>query len=271
MFFNIGARYDQFSGSGVLETQKYSEFNPKAGVVLKLDTIGSFKLTYGKATRVPNGFETLSAVAILGDPNNTPERMQNLQFQWLKNWGGNLRTDLGFFNTQISNRLVTDANLSEELLANGFVGQFINIGDVTQSTMGINGSIHCRINKIGAMLNFTQLLRTNDGYGNEIAYIPFTMINARVNVPIHFINFNLGAQYRGTYSHPAEDPRDPVASRVIINMNVSTKFKDSPWRWYATINNLLNTKYYYPSSSLDFVNHFPARGIQLSTGLQYVF
>lgn len=271
LFLNVGARFDQFSGTGVLSVQDYSEFNPKAGLVYRNEAIGNLKFVYGTATRVPNGFETLSSVAILGNPNNTPEHLRSFQFQWSRKLNKDIDAKIGLFHMSIDNKLETNADLSGELLAQGFVGQFVNLdSEVTANSSGLNGEVKATFGQIDACINFTQFLSTRGGDGNEIFYIPTTMINSNINIPTGMVNVNLGLNYRNEYSHPDEiDDRLPVKARLIANLNLTTNFERSDIDGFVTIRNLFNTKYNFPSSSQDFRQHFPARGLQLSVGINY--
>ncbi len=250
--------------------QKYTEFNPKFGIVYKNKNIGYVKLMYGKATRIPNGFETLSSVTIIGDPNNRPERIRTIQAIWLKNWSNNFRTELGWFSSTITNHLVTDANLSDALLAQGFIGQFINVGsDLTLKSSGINGKAVFRVKQINGFVNFTRYLDTDDGEGNDIGYITKTMINANLNIPVKWLNINIGANYRGPVTQPAGDTRPVVPAYVLLNLTLLVTPKSIPVEFSLGARNLLDTDVRDPSSNLDFSNHFIGRGLGIWGGLRF--
>jgi iron complex outermembrane receptor protein len=267
-----GARLDHYAGKGVMEKQKYQEFNPRGGIVYMHESMGTWKLLYGTATRVPNGFETLSTVAILGNPLNTPERLQATQFVWIQNWSSLLRTELGGFRTSISNRLETNAEISDELRALGFVGQYINRGEnFKQINNGVDGKIAFLLNKVHAQVNFTQYFGSDDGTGNPIPYIPTTMVNADVNVPVGWLNVNAGFNYRGKFTHPEGDPRAPVKSYLVGRLNLVAAPPGIPFEFKVTGRNIFNTKYSAPSSSVDFTNHFPARKMEIVLGVSYRF
>ena len=269
---NLGARLDEYRGAGVLN-EAYSEFNPRGGMVYKNKAVGNLKLMYGKATRVPNGFETLSSVTILGTPLNRPERIQTIQALWLKNWSKNVRTEMGFFSSAITNHLVTDANISESMKAQGYIGQFINVGsNVELKSQGIDGKLTLRANDVDAFVNFTQILNTDDGSGNDIGYITKTMINANVNIPANRLNINLGANYRGDFTQPASDGREPVKGYLLVNATLIAQLSaTAPVEIKFGARNLFNAKIHYPSSSTSFSEHFPARGIELWSGVSYTF
>jgi outer membrane receptor protein involved in Fe transport len=269
--FSAGARLDLYSGTGVLKEQKYSEFNPRFGFTYLTEGAGSFKVLYGKATRVPNGFETLSSVSILGNPANTAERISTLQIQWTNNWNSFVRTELGGFNSSISNRLETNANLSDELLAQGYIGQFVNVGNnLKQRNNGIDGKIVVKSGRITANMNFTQYFGSDDGRGNAIAYIPNTMVNMDFNISADWLNINFGFNYRGGFKQPASDLRNPVKDYLIGRLNLIAS-PSSHLSFRLTGKNIFNTQYQYPSSSQSFINHFPARGIELMGGATYSF
>jgi iron complex outermembrane receptor protein len=270
LYLNIGTRFDNFSGTGSLTTQKYAEFNPKIALVFDDDNLGIIKALAGTATRIPNGFETLSSVSILGNPNNTPERIQTYQLQWIKNWTSNLRTELGYFHSRISNRLETNANISEELKANGYIGQFVNVGNgIIQSNNGFDGKIVSRFGKTILQLNVTQYFNSNNGLGGAIMYMPFTMLNVDYTIPINWISINFGGNYRGNFKQPVTDPRDNIKDYFVSRFNVVASPTTIPFQFSLMFRNLFNTTYYYPSSSIDFVNHFPARGLDISIGVIY--
>ncbi|MDN4165551.1 TonB-dependent receptor [Cytophagales bacterium LB-30] len=267
---SVGARWDNYSGKGALSNQEYSEFNPRTSVVYSSGLLGVFKALYGQATRIPNGFETLSSVGILGNPTNKPERISTFQFQWIKNVSNDLRFEIGAFRSEISNRLETNAEISDELKAQGFIGQFVNVGEgLVQSNNGIDGKVVARLNKSTAMINFTQYFGSNDGFGNKIAYIPNTMINGDINVPLGLVNINFGFNYRGEFTKSSQDNRPPVSSYLIGRLNVVYKPKSVPLQINLGAQNLFNTDYRYPASSIDFIDHFPARGIDFLIGLKY--
>ncbi|MCP5050591.1 MAG: TonB-dependent receptor [bacterium] len=267
----VGARLDMYSGTGVLD-QKYTELNPRVGIVYKNPNTGNIKLMYGRATRIPNGFETLSSVAILGDPGNRPERIRTLQAIWLKNWSKNFRTELGWFSSAIINHLVTDANLSDALLAQGFIGQFINMGSgVTLKSSGINGKISFRVKNIDGLINFTRYLNTDDGAGNDIDYITRTMINANLNIPVKWLNINIGANYRGGISQPAGDTRTFIPGYVLLNLTLLLTPGTLPVEFSLGARNLLDANIRYPSSKLDFPEHFIGRGLGIWGGMKFKF
>lgn len=270
LILNAGYRLDLYSGAGALNVQRYSVSNPRAGLVYLNKTIGTMKVLYGEATRIPNGFETLSSVAILGNPNNKPEKIQIVQASWIKHWTRNFRTEFGGFTAVISHRLETNAAISDSLLALGYIGQFVNL-DAKQSNHGVDGKIVYRLNKADLLLNFTQYFGSNDGRGNPIAYIPNTMINANINIPISWFNVNVGMNYRGSYTKAAGDPRAAVKGYFLGNLNLVAAPAKIPFEFSVSCRNVLNTKYNYPSSSLYFVNHFPARRAEIMIGVKYKF
>jgi len=268
---SAGARLDIYSGTELLD-QDYTEFNPRAGIVYKAPGAGNFKLLYGKATRVPNGFEALSGVTILGTPANRPERIQTLQAAWLRNWNRDLRTEFGGFYSVISNHLITDANISESLKARGYIGQFVNLGAAVKvKSQGFDGKMTLRLNKVDAALNLTQIVSTDDGFDSAIAYIPKTMLNANLNVPADWLNVNLGANYRGNFTQPANDTREPVKAYVLVNVTMLAQPKTSPLEFRLGVRNLFDTKVHAPSSSKDFTQHFPGRGLEVWGGATYQF
>jgi outer membrane receptor protein involved in Fe transport len=269
--FTLGGRLDHYTGAGALD-QVYTEFNPRGGIVYKDSVVGVVKLLFGSATRVPNGFETLSTVTILGTPTNRPEKIKTLQAQWLRAWGSHLRTELGSFYSRIDNHLVTDAEISEEMAAQGFIGQFRNVaeGQVLES-QGLNGRASVRAGKVEGFVNFTRYFNTNDGSGAAIPYVPMTMVNANVNATVGAVNVNVGANYRGAFSTPDDDPRRPVRSYVGMTSNVVFAPPTLPWELSVGVRNALNQGIRAPSSSRDFVNHFPGRGRELMTSIRYTF
>jgi iron complex outermembrane receptor protein len=267
---NAGARYDFFSGTGQLN-QNYSSFNPRGGLVYINRNTGNFKLMYGQAFRVPNGVETLSSATILGSSQNRPEKIRMTQFQWSRNWGKSIRTELGFFDAAIENPLRTDANISEALLALGYVGQYINIENSTTKSFGMDFKLNYRKEKVDFELNATQMLSTDDGSGNDIAYIPLSMVNVKANIPVSWLNINVSANYRGAFTKLQTDPRAAVKDYVLLNTMLWAKLKNTPIEISMGVRNLLNTAIRYPSSSISFVNHFPARGIEFTGGVLFNF
>jgi outer membrane receptor for ferrienterochelin and colicins len=265
-----GLRLDTYSGTGVLEAQKYNELNPRASIVYQVTDEGVLKLLYGTATRIPNGFETLSSVSIFGDPNNRPERIRTYQLQWINNWSSNLRTELGAFRSTISNRLETNASISDDMKAKGYIGQFINTdAPHRQMNHGVDGKIISRIKTSTLSLNFTQYFGSDDGHGNGIAYIPNTMVNLDYTLSVNNININTGLNYRGGFTNSLQDTREPVKNYVVGRLNVLYQFDTSPVGYQVTVRNMFNSRFFYPASSVDFPEHFPARGIELSLGITY--
>jgi outer membrane receptor protein involved in Fe transport len=269
--FTLGGRLDRYTGSGALD-QTYTEFNPRGGIVFKHASVGHLKLLYGSATRVPNGFETLSSVAILGTPANRPEHLRTLQALWLRSWGTHVRTELGSFRSRITNHLQTDADISDEMQAQGFIGQFRNVaaGEVLKSS-GVNGRISVQGGRLGATANVTHYFNTDDGTGTPIAYIPMTMVNASVNALLSWVNVNVGANYRSTFTKAADDPRPPVASYVRLNSNLIVEPPRLPWALNVGVRNILDSEIRAPSSSRDFVNNFPGRGREVLASIGYKF
>lgn len=270
LYLNLGTRFDNFSGTGVLTTQRYAEFNPKIALVFNDNSFGIIKALAGTATRIPNGFETLSSVSIRGNPSNTPERIQTYQLQWIKNWNTNFRTEMGYFHSRISNRLETNADISEDLRADGYIGQFVNVGNgIIQSNNGFDGKAVARFARTLLQINVTQYFNSNNGFGESIMYMPLTMVNIDYTIPVKWISLNFGGNYRGDFKQPVNDPRNTVKNHFVSRFNVVAKPSTIPFQFNLMFRNLFNTTYYYPSSSIDFVNHFPARGIDISIGVIY--
>jgi hypothetical protein len=265
-----GARLDSYSGTGTLTAQKYNELNPRASIVYSITDDNTIKLLYGTATRIPNGFETLSSVSILGTPENRPERIRTYQMQWIKNWAMNLRTEIGAFRSSISNRLETNASISDELRAQGFIGQFVNTAaPENQKNHGIDGKLITRINNSTVSLNVTKYFASNDGHGNPIAYIPNTMANLDYSAKVNTLTLSAGLNYRAGFTKNIADTREVVKDYLIARANFILQPMNSSFGYRLTFRNMLNAKYAYPSSSLDFPNHFPARRIEVSAGITF--
>jgi hypothetical protein len=192
------------------------------------------------------------------------------QFQWAKNWGRKVRTELGGFYTEVKNALRTDANISELLQAQAFVGQFINVpGNEKTKSVGIDGKVSYTVEKLDFELNFTRLVDTNNGSGQRIAYIPLTMVNVKMNIPVNWLNINIGANYRGDFTKGETDPRAPVDNYVMLNAKLIAKLKSAPIEFSLSGRNLLNSDIRYPSSSTAFINNFPARTTEIIAGIVY--
>ena len=267
-----GARLDMYSGTGILREQQYTEFNPRGGIVYKHPQAGIFKLSYGRAMRVPNGFEALSSVTILGDPSLRPERLEMAQAVWIKNWNPTLRTELGGFIASVSNRLLTDAAISEQLKAQGFIGQFINVANnVRQQSNGLDAKLILRLGDNDIILNGTQYLGTDNGSGQSIGYIPTSMVNANFNIPIHWLNVNVGMNYRSRFTQPSDDVRQPVPAYLLATVTFTGKPFDAPFEFQVGGRNLLNSNIQAPSSSRDFTEHFRGRQVEFWLSLSYRF
>lgn len=271
--FNAGARVDHYTGTGSLD-QIYTELNPRAGLVYKNEAAGNVKLMYGRATRVPNGFETLSSVTILGSPANRPERIQTVQALWIKNWSDDVRTEFGGFRSVISNHLVTDADITEAMQAQGFIGQFRNLSNRDFTSTGIDGKLNLKLGArkaVDAFINFTQYLATDDGAGAEIGYITKTMVNGNVNIPVRWLNLNFGANYRGNFTQPRSDTRPAVRGYLLLSGTVSVESRETPIEARFGVRNLLDMDVHAPSSSTAFTEHFRQRGLELWGAFTYKF
>ncbi|MEM6532360.1 MAG: TonB-dependent receptor [Myxococcota bacterium] len=269
LFIDGGVRGDVYAGTGELD-ETFTSISPRVGLVGVSDTLGSFKALYGRSTRVPNGFETLSSVTILGDPENRPETLDMFQLLWLKTWSDTVTTELGGFHSLRSDPLTTDADISDELRAQGFIGQFRNIDtDERLSTTGVDGKFTARLLDATVTLNFTRFLTTNDGAGSSIAYIPRTLINGRINIPLWIANLNLGANYRGDFSTLADDSRERVPDYMFLSATAIVAPESWPFEFRLGLRNALDRDIRYPSSSLDFPRGFPSRGISVWGELTY--
>jgi outer membrane receptor for ferrienterochelin and colicins len=263
-----GARFDLFLGSGALN-ETYPAFNPRAGIIYHQQTIGVLKALYGSATRVPNGFETLSSVTILGSPKNRPESLQMFQLSWERTWSAGLRTELGGFYSRLSTRLQTDANITEAQAAQGYIGQYINVDAANpQQSAGVDGKVSVTLGPLRGILNFTRYFATDNGNRQPLAYMPMTMVNANLNLPVWWFNFNVSGNYRGDFVVPENDPR-PLRGYVLLNATIQFRPPSLPLELRISGRNLLNWQIQYPSSSLDYPNHFPSRGIDLLADLRY--
>ena len=178
-----GIRLDSYTGTGALD-QDYTAINPRVGLVYKTANAGNFKLLYAKATRIPNGFETLSSATILGSSANRPERIHLVQLAWERAWSRSLSTQVGAFHSRLSNHLVTDAALTDAQRASGYIGQYINVPGQHLRSQGLDAQAHFKIARAIGHVNLTRYFNSDDGSGNEIPYIPETMINANVNVSL---------------------------------------------------------------------------------------
>jgi outer membrane receptor protein involved in Fe transport len=265
----VGARFDVFTGTGLLN-QSYPAFNPRAAIVYHQPKVGLLKVLYGAATRIPNGFETLSSVAILGTPDNRPEHLDMIQAAWERAWSSNLRTELGGFYSRVSSRLITDSKVDDLMASQGFIGRFVNVdASKPQQSAGVDAKVSFKAGPVHSSVNFTRYFATDDGNGNPLAYIPMTMVNANVNVPVGWFNFNLNGNYRGQFTPGKNDTRPPVRDSLLLNATASFVPPQVPFEVRLGARNLLNTAIQYPSSSQDYRNYFPSRRIELWGDLRF--
>jgi outer membrane receptor protein involved in Fe transport len=93
------------------------------------------------------------------------------------------------------------------------------------------------------------------------------MINAEVTTPVGWFTISTGLNYRNQFTKAPTDPRAPVKSYLIARLHAVMTPPKSRIKMNFTFRNLLNAKYAYPASSLDFTNHFPARGFEAILGI----
>jgi homoaconitase/3-isopropylmalate dehydratase large subunit len=167
--------------------------------------------------------------------------------------------------------LRTDASISESLAAQGFIGQYVNIKDVKVRSTGIDGKLNYRVERLDFELNFTRILSSDNGFGSNIAYQPLTLANIKMNIPINWLNVNIGANYRGDFTKADGDTRDVVKNYVLVNANLIAKLKSVPLEFSLGARNLFNSDIRYPSSSTAYINNFPARKIEILVGAVYRF
>lgn len=268
LFSYAGARFDVYTGTGLLN-QTYTAFNPRAGLVWKNPAVGTFKALFGQATRIPNGFEALSSVTILGSPDNRPEQIYTLQGGWGRTFAEVLEIQGGYFYSIIANHLVTDANITELQQAQGYVGRFINVEGESLYSHGVDGKITLRLSPLAIYANATRHLGTDDGSGNPIAYIPLTMANLNAGSDLWWFFLNIGLNYRGDFTRAVGDPRPEIGDYVLLTPTLSFNPPDWPLAARVGARNLLDLDVRYPSSSLDFTDHFPSRGRELWADLTY--
>jgi iron complex outermembrane receptor protein len=268
LFVNAGARVDFYGGAGSLD-QNYTEFNPRGGFVYKGGFLGNFKGLVGTATRIPNGFETLMKVIVQGNPDNRPERLMTVQGNWEKRWATFLSTEVGGFYSVLSNHLVTDANISDQQAAQGYVGRYVNVTNADLQNQGIDGKVQVKFWRATLNANVTRYLSSDDGTGHDLAYIPLTMANANVGVPVWWFHYNLGANFRGDFTKAPTDPRPTVNDYLLLSSVVLFNPPASPFAARLGVRNMLNAQIQYPASSFDYTTHFPGRGAELWGDVSY--
>jgi hypothetical protein len=199
----------------------------------------------------------------LGSPRNRPERIHVVQAAWTRQWGKWVGSELGGFYATISNRLQTDADIDQSLMEAGFVGRFTNVRTPhAPRSAAVEGKLSLQWRDVVLATNFTRFVHTDDGTGAELGYIPLTLVNADLNIPVKWLTINLGARCRGQFTQPPSDPRPPVRRYALLNATLSARHPFRPLEFRAGVRNLLNSRIQSPSSSLAFVEHFIQRGTE---------
>ncbi|MFA7287526.1 MAG: TonB-dependent receptor [Melioribacteraceae bacterium] len=280
----IGARHDTYSDIG-------STFNPRIGLVFSPTNKFHFKILYGKSFRAPFFHELFQtgSVVTFGNTDLRPENIYTSEFLIGYSPSLNIHVDLSYFNTQVKDLILRDANSKYnnfgKVEASGFELDFkykLNYSDYFY----INSTFQNVVNTTNETIynsSGTSYKKSDFSPGGISAFVFNFGLNYLI---IEQINFNISMNYVGPKKRSDEktidnsgniyskDKRNNIPAHSLVSCSVI--FKDlfsfmNGLDLQLTGYNLMNTKYYDPESTGQIPNDIPRAGRHFIAKISYSF
>ena len=254
LFTDLQARFVKFDTNGLTSdrntinvNEKYSFFNPKAGVTFKANNYNSFYLSYAKANKEPNRNDFKNGV-------NTSEKLNDFELGWRFN-NGTFKVNSNIYYMLYKDQLVltgaiddTGAPLRATSGKSYRLGLEIDAQIKLSNKLSLQPNVAISNNKNVDFVTswngeFVNLGRTNLSFSPNIV-----MGNAFVYQPTLTIQFSLLSKFVGEqYMGNIDNDNSKLDSYFVNDFNAS--YEITPNKIFksiilsALVNNIFNTKY----------------------------
>lgn len=251
-----GIRYDEYGN--------YTpDWSPRAAVIYNPWQQSTFKFIYGTAFRDPNVLEYIGAV------NVQPEKISSYQGIYEQGINRYLRSSvMGYYNRM------------DNLIGLDSADEYSNFNE---DTLGAELALEAKWEEVSARLSYS-LQRTQDPNTSVGLYdSPENMIKLNINAPLYRDKIFAGlevqytSQSKTVYDNfltppavPVPGPNSPgftVVNFTVFSHNLFTKNLELS----ASVYNLLDTKYYEPSSNFHQEPYIQQNGINFRLKATYSF
>jgi outer membrane receptor for ferrienterochelin and colicins len=254
---NAGVRYDEYGGYP-------SEWSPRVALIYNPWKESTFKAIYGTAFRDPNVLETASSAGL------DPEKIYSYQLVYEQGINQYLRSSvLGYYNHM------------DNLIGLQSDGSF---GNFNADTLGLEPSLEAKWKEVSARLSYSLQRTENRQTGVGLPNSPENMIKLNVSAPLYRDKLFAGleVQYYSQSSTLYYNYVTPSATPVVAGPNSPgyaivnfTLFSQNLFiknlQLSASIYNLLDTKYYEPSSNYHLEPYIQQNGINFRLKVTYSF
>lgn len=257
---NAGVRYDKYG--------TYTpEWSPRAALIYNPWKQSTFKFIYGTAFRDPNILE----LTLAGNPDVQPEKIESYQLVYEQGVNRFLRSSiLGYYN-----RLDNLIGLTDS----GTVANF------NAETLGLEPALEATWNNVNARLSYSLQRTENRDTGAGLPNSPENMIKLNVSAPLYKDKIFAGLEVQYTSQSKTEfynflaTPGNPVVVQgpnspgyAVVNFTLfSHNLFVQNLDVSASIYNLLDTKYYEPSSNYHQQPYLQQNGINFRIKVTYRF
>lgn len=256
LHLNAGVRYDQYGNF----TPSWS---PRAAIIYNPWQESTFKFIYGTAFRDPN----ITELELSGPANVKPEKISSFQLEYDQGINRYLRSSISGYYNHMDDLIGLDESES-----------FVNFN---ADTIGMDVGLEAKwLDYFTARASYS-LQRTEDRDTDVgLPDSPENMIKLNISAPLlkDKIFAGLEVQYtsqsKTVYEHMLTDetlPGPNAPGYTVVNFTLYSQNLVKNLELSASVYNLLNTKYYEPSSELHSEPYIQQDGINFRIKLTYRF
>jgi len=253
----LGLRYDNY------DELAEAQLSPRFALVHTLNEKHHLKLLWGRAFRAPTRVELGigNNPVIVGNPQLKPEAVESLELVWLARYRHLAWTLSGFHNS------FKDPILQEPNTQAGADRQYRNAEQ--DPIAGVELELNYELNRHW-LLGATATGIAND---EELGFRESERLaSLYINIHKQRWNLNVALAYRGERQGPSAEAGSIVDFNSYWLDYSKLQFGlTSTFRVYLLANNLLNKTVYYPLQSAATPKGIPARGRELSVGVEWSF
>ena len=248
----LGFRYDDFPGIA-------SQLSSRLALVHKLTENQSLKLLYGEAFRAPQDSELnlINNPVTVGNENLNPEKVQTWDLIWVGQWD-NSSMSIGYFESHYEDSIVAvNDGLQGEKFEN--VSQDPSKGTELELSHEFTANWHLR-------LTYTYIFETPQATFREADQLASIICNYNKRK----WNANVSAIYANERRSGEGANRIVLSDYWLLATKVSYDFNKS-CRGFIQIKNLLDEKYFTPTSRSVLTTGVANRGREFLVGFSYSF
>ncbi|HXB59574.1 MAG TPA: TonB-dependent receptor [Candidatus Acidoferrales bacterium] len=253
LHLNAGVRYDEYGN--------YTpDWSPRAAVIYNPWQPSTFKFIYGTAFRDPNVLELGNATDV------QPEKISSYQFIYEQGINRFLRSSVIGYYDRMDNLIGLNSSAT--------------YGNFNADTLGLETSLEAKWKNISARLSYSLQRTENRDTDDRVPDSPENMIKFNVSAPLYSdkIFAGLEVQYTSQSKTVMFVPPNAVVAGpnspgfTVVNFTLfSQDLFIKNLELSASVYNLLNTKFYEPSSNYEPEPYIQQNGINFRLKLTYRF